>query len=121
MPPPDAAPLLQVQGLCRSYRLRDGLFGHREVRAVEGLDRSLHAGETLSLVGESGSGKTTTANLVLGLDRASAGRILWQGMDLATMDARQRAAWRVQTNAVFQDPMGSLDATAAGARPALPA
>ena len=106
---PGAAPLLQVQDVRRTYRIREGLFGRREVHAVDGLGFTLRAGETLSLVGESGSGKTTTANLVLGLDRPSAGRILWQGIDLATMDAGQRAAWRVQTNAVFQDPMGSLD------------
>ena len=106
---PDAPPLLQVQDVRRTYRLRDGLFGHRETHAVDGLGFTLRAGDTLSLVGESGSGKTTTANLVLGLDRPTAGRILWQGIDLATMNAAQRADWRVQTNAVFQDPMGSLD------------
>ena len=85
------------------------LLGRREVHAVDGLGFTLRAGETLSLVGDSGSGKTTSANMVLGLARPSAGRILWQGTDLATMDTTQRAAWRVQTNAVFQDPMGLLD------------
>ena len=105
----DTPPLLQVQALRRTFRLRDGLFGQREVRAVDGVDFTIRAGETLSLVGESGSGKTTTANMVLGLEQPDAGRIRWQGLDIATMDPTQRAAWRLQTNAVFQDPMGSLD------------
>ena len=102
-------PLLQVQQVQRTFRLRNGVFGHRDVRAVDGVSFTIGAGETLSLVGESGSGKTTTANMVLGLDTPSAGRILWQGIELDTMNTAQRAAYRLQTNAVFQDPLGSLD------------
>ena len=107
-PMPDLV-LLEVQDVRRSFRLREGVFGRRDVHAVNGIGFSLRAGETLSIVGESGSGKTTTANLVLGLERPSSGRILWQGVDLTAMDPVQRAAYRLHTNAVFQDPMGSLD------------
>ena len=110
-PAPAAAevPLLEAQNVQRTFRVRHGLFGHRELHAVDGLSLRIGEGETLSLVGESGSGKTTTANIVLGLDQPSAGRILWRGVCLGDMTPAQRAAWRLETNAVFQDPMGSLD------------
>ena len=109
VPAATEAPLLEVRDVRRTFRLRKGLFGHRDLHAVDGLSLRIGAGETLSLVGESGSGKTTTANIVLGLDQHSAGSILWRGIALGDMTPAQRAAWRLETNAVFQDPMGSLD------------
>jgi len=80
-----------------------------EVHAVRGVDLEVRESETLALVGESGSGKSTTGRLLLGLEPPSAGRVLWRGRDLATLDRRERAAFRGRAQIVFQDPFGSLN------------
>jgi peptide/nickel transport system ATP-binding protein len=75
----------------------------RIIRAVDGVSFTLGRGRTLSLVGESGSGKTTTARLVLGLERPTSGTVMVEGR------APRSRASRGQVQAVFQDPATSLD------------
>jgi oligopeptide/dipeptide ABC transporter ATP-binding protein len=101
-------PLLQVERLSKDYQV-GSLLQPKLLHAVDSIDFTVAPGETVSLVGESGCGKTTTANLVLGLIPPSAGTIRWQGRDLARMRASERRAYRQATNAVFQDPLSSLD------------
>ena len=73
---------------------------------IDGVTLSLMPGETLGLVGESGSGKTTLARTILGLVRAAAGRIAFEGRDVATpADFR---AMRRRSAMMFQDPVASL-------------
>ncbi|WP_413104720.1 ATP-binding cassette domain-containing protein [Streptomyces sp. Inha503] len=99
--------LLQVSGLRKTYRT-----GRAEVVAVDDLSFSVRAGGALGIVGESGSGKTTTARMLIGLERPDAGRILVQGEPL-TATVRGRAARLARAKAVqivFQDPYLSLDA-----------
>jgi len=106
-----AAPLLEVRNLVRHFALGRGNWFSRAVtvRAVDGVNFSIHAGETLSLVGESGCGKTTTGRLVLGIDRATSGDVLFDGKPLrSTQDAAWRAMRR-DIQMVFQDPLGALD------------
>ncbi|MGP1614754.1 MAG: ATP-binding cassette domain-containing protein, partial [Pollutimonas bauzanensis] len=62
-----AAPLLQVSGLAKHFRVKAGLFGHATVKAVDGLDFHIRQGETYALVGESGCGKSTTGRALLRL------------------------------------------------------
>ncbi|MFI6600718.1 ABC transporter ATP-binding protein [Nonomuraea sp. NPDC050536] len=88
--------VLRVDGLVKSYGT---------VRAVDGVSFTLARGQSLGVVGESGSGKTTTARIIVGLERADAGRVTVEGRDRAT--ARLRRAREVQM--VFQDPFLSLD------------
>jgi oligopeptide/dipeptide ABC transporter ATP-binding protein len=100
--------LVVVEGLRRHFRLGD----HRErqlVRAVDDVSLTIRRGETFGLVGESGSGKSTLARLLLRLDEPTAGRILFDGIDLAALSARElrRLRWRLQI--VFQDPFASLN------------
>ncbi|MEV4613255.1 ATP-binding cassette domain-containing protein [Kitasatospora sp. NPDC049258] len=103
----DPAPLLQVSGLRKTYPA-----GGRPVVAVDGLSFALRPGGALGIVGESGSGKTTTARMLVGLERPDQGEILVQGAPLAAR-ARGRAARLARAKAVqivFQDPYLSLDA-----------
>src|SRR6185312_2640106 len=81
--------LLQVRGLVKHFPVRRGLFGRVSgaVRAVDGVDLDLDAGETLGVVGESGCGKSTLGRLVLRLIEPTAGSVRFDGIELATLDA----------------------------------
>ena len=93
-------PILQVSGLTKTY----GAF-----TALKNADFELHAGETLAVVGESGSGKSTVAKLILRLEEATGGKVLWKGEDLLTKSHRQMRAVRRHLQMVFQDPTQSLN------------
>ena len=104
------APLLEVEGLTKHYRTGGGPLagGGRVVRAVDGVSFVIEAGQTLALVGESGSGKTTTAQMVLLLEKPTAGTIRFEGNDVGAADRRVLRAYRQSVQAVFQDPYSSL-------------
>ena len=101
------APLMSVQGLHRAFPVSAGMFRpRRTLHAVNGVTLDIRRGEVLGIVGESGCGKSTLARMLLGLLPATAGRILFDGQDIAGVD-RRRLARRVQP--VFQDPYSSLN------------
>ena len=104
------APLLEVEDLTKHYRTGGGpLAGSgRVVRAVDGVSFVIEAGQTLALVGESGSGKTTTAQMVLLLEKPTAGTIRFEGNDVGAADRRVLRGYRQSVQAVFQDPYSSL-------------
>ncbi len=79
------------------------------VRAVDGVSFSVEAGETLGLVGESGSGKSTVAYTVVGMYRPTAGRVLFQGVDVSHESSRRTLKQKAQMQIVFQDPGSSLN------------
>ena len=105
------APLLQVQGLVKHFPVRRGLFGRdgAAVRAVQDVSFALQAGQTLGVVGESGCGKSTLGRLLLRLIEPSAGRVVFAGTDLATLDAADLRAQRRAMQIIFQDPYSSLN------------
>jgi len=105
------APLLEVSGLVRVYRLRRRrLFGPRpELRAVDGVSFTLETGRSLAVVGESGSGKSTLARAVMALERPSGGDVRLRGESLFAMAPDRLRAARRDFKMVFQDPYGSLD------------
>ncbi len=108
----DAAPLLQVEGLAKHYPVRKGLIRAKRVgtvRAVDGVNFSLRRGETLALVGESGCGKSTTARLVMRLIQPSAGRVMFDGVDVTQVAGGALRTLRRRMQLVFQDPYASLN------------
>ena len=103
--------LLQINDLKVHFPVRTGRFGGSQsvVKAVDGVTISIDENETVAIVGESGCGKSTMGNAVLGLAPVTAGRIEFQGQDLASMDAAgRRQVWR-DLQVVFQDPVSALN------------
>jgi peptide/nickel transport system ATP-binding protein len=78
------------------------------LRAVDRVSLVLEKGETLGLVGESGSGKTTIAKAMMGLIAPTAGRIRFEGRDLATFSRRDWIGFRSKVQFMFQDPVSAL-------------
>ena len=97
-----------MKELTKHFAVRRGAFGWSTavVRAVDAISFTLDTARTLGLVGESGCGKTTTAKLVLGLERPTAGAIRF---DVLALDREERRRYRRAVQAVFQDPYASLD------------
>ncbi|MEU2563757.1 ABC transporter ATP-binding protein [Streptomyces longispororuber] len=105
-----AVPLLDVRDLHVEFRTRDGV-----ARAVNGVDYSVTAGETLAVLGESGSGKSVTAQAIMGIletppGRVTRGEILFQGRDLLKLKEEERRKVRGAGLAmIFQDALSSLN------------
>ena len=103
------SPLVDVSGLRKEYRLKEGLFKRRVVQAVKDASFTLHKGRTLGVVGESGSGKTTVGMLLTRLTEASAGSVRFDGRDLMELNASQMRAYRSRIQIIFQNPYASLN------------
>jgi oligopeptide/dipeptide ABC transporter ATP-binding protein len=103
--------LLVVDGLKKYYPIRGGVFGGKlgEVRAVDGVSFSVREGETLGLVGESGCGKSTLARAATRLEDPTAGRVLFEGEDMAHASKRDLFRLRREVQIIFQDPYSSLN------------
>jgi peptide/nickel transport system ATP-binding protein len=109
---PRTEALLRVQGLQVHFPIKGGLFfdktvGH--VRAVDGVDLAIERGSTYGLVGESGCGKSTLGRAILRLVEPTAGEVLFDGTDVASLNGEPLRRMRRRMQMVFQDPLGSLD------------
>jgi oligopeptide/dipeptide ABC transporter ATP-binding protein len=109
--PGDAAPLLAVEGLTKHFGGERSWFRPPRpvIQAVADVSFSLKRGEILGLVGESGSGKTTIGRTVLRLTDPTAGRILYDGVDITRLGRDALRAYRRRMQIVFQDPFASLN------------
>jgi len=106
---PQAPVILEVRALAKSFWLRQGWFGRREFKAVQGVGFRLRRGHTLGVVGESGSGKTTMGLTLLRLLEPTRGEVLFEGRDLLRLGDRERQTLRRRLQIVFQNPFASLN------------
>ena len=105
-------PLLRLENLAMHFKTGgDGFLarGTKWVKAVDGVDLTVHAGETVGLVGESGCGKSTTARLITRLLEPTNGKVLYQGTDIAHVNERRMRPYRRDIQLIFQDPYSSLN------------
>jgi len=104
-------PLVSVEGLSTHFEVRRGVLGggRSVLRAVDDVSFQIRAGETLGLVGESGCGKTTVGRTLLRLERETAGRIFYDGLDVTRAGADEMKSYRRSIQVIFQDPYSSLN------------
>ena len=107
----NGSPLLIVEGLKKYYPVRGGVFAAKigDVRAVDGVSFDVKEGETLGLVGESGCGKSTLGRTVMRLEEPTAGRVFFEGADMAHASKSELFRLRRDVQAIFQDPYSSLN------------
>jgi oligopeptide/dipeptide ABC transporter ATP-binding protein len=107
----DAQPVVAVRDLKKYFPIKTGVFsrtvGH--VKAVDGLSFDIYPGETFALVGESGCGKSTTGQVVLRLQNATEGEVLYKGENVYGADEERLRALRKEMQIVFQDPYSALN------------
>jgi oligopeptide/dipeptide ABC transporter ATP-binding protein len=108
--PSPVAPLAAVVDVHKSFARRRGLLSRpHTINAVNGVSLDIGPGETLGLVGESGCGKSTLGRLFLGLLQPTSGDVLFEGQNLLHLPRTEMKRIRSGMQAVFQDPLGSLN------------
>lgn len=103
--------LLRVEDLKVHFPIKSAVLRRPlgAVRAVDGIDLTVAAGETVGLVGESGCGKSTTGQAVLRLIESTAGKVMFHGRDITSLSGRELRPYRREMQIVLQDPFSSLD------------
>jgi peptide/nickel transport system ATP-binding protein len=109
--PAAVAPILRIEGLRKHFTVERHLFGRPDqmLKAVDGVDLELAAGETLGIVGESGCGKSTLGRSLLRLVEPTSGRVEFEGADITDLPSRDLRLLRARMQFIFQDPVGSLN------------
>lgn len=103
--------LLEVEDLHVHFPIKGGIFGRTvdHFKAVNGVSFKLRKGMTLGLVGESGCGKTTLGRAILRLLEPTAGKVVYDGVDVTKLDKSQMRDMRSKMQIIFQDPYSSLN------------
>jgi oligopeptide transport system ATP-binding protein len=103
--------ILRVEGLKKYFPVQRGFLQRiiGWIKAVDGVDLTIHQGKTLGLVGESGCGKSTIGRLILKLLEPDEGKIIFQGNDIGQSSQSELKPLRKEMQIIFQDPYGSLN------------
>jgi ABC-type oligopeptide transport system ATPase subunit len=103
--------LLEVRSLKKYFPIMAGLFRKQVgvIKAVDGIDFTIHSGQVLGMVGESGCGKSTAARTAIRLLEPTAGESLFEGRSLFSVSIQELKAMRKEIQMVFQDPYASLN------------
>ena len=112
VPAGDDAPLVVARDVQMHFPVsRTSLLRshHEVVHALDGVSLSIWRGETVGLVGETGCGKSTLGRVIAGLYKPTAGHVLFDGVDIATIFGREMRSLRRRFQIVFQDPYLSLN------------
>jgi peptide/nickel transport system ATP-binding protein len=105
-----STPLLEVVNVEKEYISKSGWFTKpQKFKAVNNVSFKLYNSETLGLVGESGCGKSTLGNAILQLDKVTAGKILYKGIDITKLSKKELKKLRKDIQIIFQDPYSSLN------------
>lgn len=105
------AVLFDIQNLGKKYATNSGFLNHqtRMIRAVDGVNLQIQAGETLGLVGESGCGKSTLAKLLMLLEKPDDGIACFREENIFTLGLDKVKKYRKRVQMIFQDPYSSLN------------
>jgi oligopeptide transport system ATP-binding protein len=104
--------VIEVRDLVKHYPIERGIVFRKRVgtvHAVDGVTFDLKRGTTMAIVGESGCGKSTVGRLLMGLEKPTSGTVRVEGVDLATLSAKELSARRRDLQIILQDPYTSLD------------
>ncbi|MBN1903785.1 MAG: dipeptide ABC transporter ATP-binding protein [Deltaproteobacteria bacterium] len=103
--------ILDIEELKTYFPIKTGLLRKTVgfLKAVDGVTFSIKRGQTFGLVGESGCGKSTVARTITRLERATAGRIIFNDLDVLEADKEQILRFRKKVSLIFQDPYSSLN------------
>ena len=104
-------PIIRLEDVTVTFKTRTGSILHpNKIQALKGVSLSLMPGETIGLVGEAGCGKSTTANVMIGLQKPTTGKVYFKGVDVTNRTAADRRRIGRVISVVFQDPATALNA-----------
>jgi peptide/nickel transport system ATP-binding protein len=106
----EKTPILELQNIEKEFFYQSGFWGKKQTfKALDNVSLKVYEGETLGIVGESGCGKTTLGNVILNMEPASAGKVLYHGKNITHLKGNELKLMRKEIQIIFQDPFASLN------------